>query len=212
MNVSKLLALQLREPKGLVGKIFISRILNSENAGMNDLTLALLNLEKTDNILEVGFGGGDLLSKILNTKPGEIVFGVDISKDMVARCRKTLRKYTAKELLKLDCFSVNKLPYESNQFTKICSVNTIYFWESCSKAIKELNRVLDDRGTLVITFGDKESMSKEAVCQYGFHLYTSENVQSILKSEGFIIDKIEEGNDKSGKFFAISAVKMPGKM
>ena len=73
MNVSKLLALQLREPKGLVGKIFISRLLNSENAGMNNLTLALLDLEKTDNILDAVGVGTYRASQILNTKPGDIL-------------------------------------------------------------------------------------------------------------------------------------------
>ena len=207
MNLLKLLALQLREPKGFIGKVFISRILNSSNAGMNDSTLALLDLEKTDKILEVGFGGGDLLSKILNTTPNEIVFGVDFSKDMVFLGSKRLRKHIVKGLVKLDCFSVDKLPYESNQFTKICSVNTIYFWENCSKAIKELNRVLDDNGSLVLTFGDKESMKNEAMYEYGFTLYTSENVQNILKSEGFIINKVKQVKDTSGNFFAILATK-----
>lgn len=209
MNISKFFASQLREPKGFIGRVFISKILNSANAGMNDLTLALLDLEKADKILEVGFGGGALLSKILDTKPNKTVFGVDSSKDMVALGNKTLKKHIAKGLVKLDCFSVDALPYESNQFTKICSVNTIYFWEDCSQALKELHRVLDEKGSLVITFGDEKSMRDDAVYQYGFNLYTSEEVQHILKSEGFVIDQVQQRNDKSGDFFAISAIKEP---
>ena len=176
---------------------------------MNDLTLALLELDKRDKILEVGFGGGNLLAKILKTKPEEMVYGVDLSKDMVSLCNKTLRKYIAKGLVKLDCFSVDKLPYESNQFTKICSVNAIYFWDDCSKAIKELSRILEDRGCLIITFGDRESMMKTAFSQYGFNLHTSQSVQDILEHQGFTINKVKQGKDKSGNFYCISATKTP---
>lgn len=207
MFTSKYLASQLRKPSGLIGKILISRMLNRENSKMNDLTLELLEINHTDKILEVGFGGGSLLFEILKFKPKEKIYGADFSLDMVKLCKKRFSNFISKALIELDCASVENLPYKAKQFSKICTVNTIYFWKDSSIAIKELSRILINGGLLVITFGDKESMQKGEVTKHGFNLFTSLDVQKALEYEGFIVDKIKQGKDKSGNFFSISAIK-----
>ena len=51
---------------------------------MNRLTLEQLDVQPRDRVLEVGFGGGDLLANALAITRAEIV-GIDISEAMVAR-------------------------------------------------------------------------------------------------------------------------------
>jgi hypothetical protein len=58
----KYLASQLRRPSGLVGKFLVAPILNRRNAALNVAVLEALELEASDRVLEVGFGGGDLMS------------------------------------------------------------------------------------------------------------------------------------------------------
>lgn len=125
---------------------------------------------------------------------------------MVALCTKKLSTYITKGLIRLDCSSVENLPYKTGQFTKICSVNTLYFWKDSVVAIKELKRVLENDGVLVITFGDQKSMVKGVVTKYDFNLFSEQDVQNILVSEGFIINKVTKSIDNSGEFFSISAI------
>ena len=72
----KFIARQLANPSGLFGRQVTVRWLTKANAPMNKLTLDQLNLQPHDRILEVGFGGGDLLEQIMATRPCDYVAGV----------------------------------------------------------------------------------------------------------------------------------------
>lgn len=174
---------------------------------MNNVTLKLLDIKDTDRILEVGFGGGSLLSEIVKSKPRQTVYGADFSTAMVERCENNMRNFIAQGSVHLDCANVENLPYAANQFTKIATVNTIYFWDDFSAAIKELKRVLDDKGVLIIAFGNKESMAKSKMTHHGFSLYTLGEIRKGLENEGFKINHIKQEEDNSSAFFVLSATK-----
>ena len=87
MGVGRFLASQLRKPSGLSGRI-IARILNRGNAPMNDLTVNVLQLTPDDQVLEVGFGGGDLIKRMIPLMPRGRIVGVDFSPEMTAMCSK----------------------------------------------------------------------------------------------------------------------------
>jgi len=91
--LQKLIARQLAHPKGWFGRFYIARWLNKANLAMNEFTLQQLSTSSKDRILEIGFGGGDLLEKILSTKSIEYVAGVDLSIDMVNLVGHRLRHY-----------------------------------------------------------------------------------------------------------------------
>lgn len=205
--IEKWIAAQLRQPKGWFGKIILSRILNRENATMNEATLQLLDLKANDTCLEIGFGGGALLSLILNAQPNIKLYGADFSSDMVILCRHKFRVCTDKQQVQLDCACVDKLPYAANTFTKICSVNTLYFWSDYSLALKELKRVLKNNGVLVLTLGDKNSMQTQSITKHGFNLFRLDDVKNLLASEGFKIVQTKEDKDHSGSFFCVAAIK-----
>lgn len=207
MSLPEYIASQLRKPHGFIGRALISRILNKANSKMNDVTLNSLELNNSDRVLEVGFGGGALLAEMARHNSKALFFGVDFSQDMVSLCQKRMRGLILEGRVQLDCANVENLPYETETFTKICSVNTIYFWEDCHLAMRELNRVLKKQGLLVLTFGDKVSMSEQTVTNYGFSLYTSSDVQQILEEEGFRNIKIKQEEDGSGLFYSLTATK-----
>jgi len=203
MSISEYIASQLRKPNGFVGRVFMSRILNRANAEMNKATLSALDLKDSDRVLEVGFGGGALLAEMAKLNSEVALYGADFSQDMVTLGQKKMQRLISEGRLQLDCARVENLPYETGMFTKICSVNTIYFWEDCAVAIRELKRVLKQNGTLVVTFGDKASMSRQAVTRYGFNLYTSVDVQQVMEAEGFSDIQTKQGQDGSGNFFSL---------
>ena len=203
MSIPEYIASQLRKPNGFVGRLFISRILNWANAEMNNVTLLSLDLKDSDRVLEVGFGGGALLTEMARFNSKVTLCGADFSQDMVMLGKKKMHRLISEGRLQLDCAHVENLPYETGTFTKICSVNSIYFWEDCAVVIRELKRVLKQNGALVVTFGDKASMSKQQVTRYGFNLYTSVDVQRVMEAEGFSDIQTKQGQDGSGKFFSL---------
>ena len=76
---------QLAKPSGLFGRLFTARWLEKANAGMNALTLDSLALVPADRLLEVGFGSGYLLEKVLSHRRCDFAAGVDLSPERVDR-------------------------------------------------------------------------------------------------------------------------------
>ncbi|MEM6754569.1 MAG: class I SAM-dependent methyltransferase [Cyanobacteria bacterium P01_C01_bin.38] len=184
--ISKFLASQLRQPSGWFGKQVISRVLNRDNAAMNKLALRMLKLESADErVLELGFGGGYLLKKILK-KPGvKSVAGIDISPEMVDFCRKRFASDIKRGKLQLKCSdTVNKASFGSN-FTKICTVNTIYFWSDVKQTLIQLHQILEEKGSLVICFNCKEFLKQTTLPKHGFQVYDIEEVKYLMKAVGF---------------------------
>src|SRR3954452_12390963 len=87
-----LVARQLSRPMGILGWI-IERLMNRRNAPMNAFDLDLLELRPSDEVLEIGFGGGVNLPTLIERS--KFVGGVDPSPDVVrrasARFRETIR-------------------------------------------------------------------------------------------------------------------------
>ena len=66
MNIVRaFLANQLGFPSGWFGR-FLLRLLNRNNAVMNDLVLQEIELQAGDRVLEIGFGGGNLIQNLQN--------------------------------------------------------------------------------------------------------------------------------------------------
>ncbi len=68
----RFMAAQLRRPSGPFGRFVLAPKLNQTNAPLNRTVLAALDLGATDRVLEVGFGGGDLISRMLPLLPAAI--------------------------------------------------------------------------------------------------------------------------------------------
>ena len=78
--VPKLIARQLSCPSGLPGRI-VGRLMNRRNARMNAFAIKQLELQPSDRVLEIGFGGGVTLPTLIAV--ADSVTGVDRSRDAV---------------------------------------------------------------------------------------------------------------------------------
>lgn len=184
--ITKFLASQLHQPSGWFGKEIISRVLNRDNASMNNLALTMLNLQHTgDRILELGFGGGYLLNKILQNPGVDFVAGVDVSPEMVDFCRKRFASDINRGKLKLKCGDSAHIPHFGLNFTKICTVNTIYFWSDVKQTLTQLHQVIEEGGSLVICFNSKEFLNKTILPKNGFRVYDAQEVKYLMKVVGF---------------------------
>ena len=91
MAFGKYLARQFSNPTGLIAGFVLPRLWNRRNAALNALTLEHLELTSKETVLEVGCGGGYLLSRMAQVVTQGKLTGADISPAMLAYCRRRLR-------------------------------------------------------------------------------------------------------------------------
>lgn len=203
MSFRNYIAAQLRKPSGRFGAVVMSRLLNRLNRPVNDLVAGCLMLQPDDRVLEIGFGGGDMLVRIAATVTDGSVTGIDISEEMVDFCRKRVRA-AASARLDLRRASVEALPFGDNSFDKACAVNTIYFWPDTTQGLNELKRVLRPAGTLCIGFTGAGSMQDMA--RHGFSLFEPKEMEWALELAGFTHIAFEKRTDWRGDFYCASGV------
>src|SRR5512144_1259378 len=122
MGAWEFVAGQLRNPSGAFGRYVMPGFFNRSSAAINQTTLAALALEAEDRVLEVGFGGGELIANIEPFVPEGSVAGVDLSPDMVAACTKRFASLVKAGRIELNCAGAEELPYTDGRFTKACTV------------------------------------------------------------------------------------------
>ena len=207
MPLLEFVAKQLRRPSGLVGRVIVSRFLNRGNLPMNQLTLQLLAIQPHDRVLEVGFGGGDLINRMAPMLDGGCIAGVDFSPDMVEVSKKRLATLIQTGKVELRCASAESLPYEGEHFTKACTVNTIYFWPDPLVVLRELWRVLGSRARLVVCFNPRATLQKVPFTKYGFAFFEPDEVARLLESVGFVDVEMVPGSTGLGEFLCAVATK-----
>ena len=101
------------------------------------------------NILDVAWGTGRFFPLYYPRK----IYGIDISKDMLKQARK---RKLAKELKLADA---ENIPYSNNKFDVIITSQFIMHTPYYEKVIKEMSRAAKKKGSLIIDFPNKYSLS-----------------------------------------------------
>lgn len=183
----RFIAQQLSRPSGLFAPV-IGFLMNRHNARMNAFALELLAPQGQDRVLEIGFGGVTMPKLV--AKAG-FAAGVDRSPDVI---RSAQAKYAAAVKAGRADFRegvVERLPFDDAAFTKVLTVNTVYFWTSLEAGFAEIARVLRPGGRAVIGFLPKEYMEKESFPADIFTPRTPEDVTAAMQSRGFREVRIE---------------------
>jgi ubiquinone/menaquinone biosynthesis C-methylase UbiE len=171
----------------------MSRLFNKGNADLNDLVKDLLELQEQDSVLEIGFGPGTLIHQMAQITTQGVVEGIDFSETMLTLASETNKQFIASGRVKLQRGNCNAMPYSDESFDKVCTANTIYFWENPNETFKEISRVVKSGGKLVVGFRDKDQMKDLPLSKEVFSYYTTEEVKTFLSNAGFtdvqIVDK-----------------------
>jgi ubiquinone/menaquinone biosynthesis C-methylase UbiE len=135
-----------------------------------------------------------------------LLAGVDISPAMVAYVERRERRRTAQGGLVLKCAPAEALPFSDGSFTKLCSVNSIFYWEDAHRAFTECKRVATPGARLVLCFTDKASLEGKNFARYGLELYRAEDVVAMLGQAGFQEVQAVAGLDRHRHFWCITAI------
>jgi ubiquinone/menaquinone biosynthesis C-methylase UbiE len=208
MNMfAKFLARQLSHPSGIFGRLVLASLWNKRNAALNDVVFDNLALQPHDRVLEVGFGGGYLLGRMATIVTEGLLAGVDVSAAMVTFCERRYRLLVKTGKLELKCAKAEALPYAADYFTKVCTVNSIFYWENAPQVIAECYRVLKEDGLLVLCFTDKKSLAPKEFTHHGVALYEADEVHQMLASAGFQGIEKPRSRDKYREFWCLKGKK-----
>lgn len=207
MGAWEFVAGQLRNPSGAFGRHVMPRFFNRSSAAINQTTLAALALEPADRVLEVGFGGGDLMAHIEPFVPEGSVAGVDSSPEMAAACAKRFASLVESGRVEFLRARAEELPYADGRFTKACTVNTVYFWPDPAIPLGELWRVLDERGRLAVSFSIPAAIEGLPFTRHGFTLYEPDRMRGLLEDAGFTDIRMVPGFGRRGDYMCAIATK-----
>ncbi len=202
--VSKFLASQLRQPSGIVGRFLMGFLLNKGNARINQLTVEMLDIQASDRVLDIGFGGGVTLG-MMAERINDGIYGVDFSEPMVQMAKQKYSALIESGKLLVQYADVQQLPFESEMFDKVCTVNTIYFWSEPLVGLREIRRVMKPGAKLIVAIRSANKMKDLPYTQYNFTLYSPTELQSLIQDAGFTGATIDH-RDQQEKFDSVIAI------
>jgi ubiquinone/menaquinone biosynthesis C-methylase UbiE len=119
--------------------------MEDHHSDITDQTLALMELQAGDRVLDLGCGTG-WASRRLARVAAEVV-GLDVADEMLRRAERASSGFSN---IRYVWGSAEKIPAPDNYFTKVLSVESFYYYADQGKALDELRRVLAPGGRLFI--------------------------------------------------------------
>lgn len=181
---------QFKNPRGAMGKL-ISFIQNIVNKKMYRKTVEIIDVSKTEKLLDIGYGNGHLLKKIYKKFEPDM-YGIDISDDAKTMATKRNKKANAAGKLHLQVGDCCDLPYKDDEFATITTINTVYFWSDTVKGLSEIRRCLKNGGSFYNVFFTREYLNKIKYTETGYKKFEQEELVQYGKDAGFENIEIKE--------------------
>lgn len=178
---------QFGRPTGLPGRmagwIMAQR---ASNRRRNAWAVSLLDVQRDDRVLEIGFGPGIAIRELSRRAPEGYVCGLDHSAVMVQQATRRNAEGMRRGQVDLRLGSAESLPAFEAPFDKILAVNVMLFWDQPIELLGELRRVLRTGGRIAIAFQPRgPGATNEAATSTGRELVAA------LRDAGFSQVRLE---------------------
>lgn len=197
---------QLSNPSGLFGRLVMAPMLNRINAAHNALVLETLAPKAGEALLEIGFGGGALLSALLARRP-ERVTGVDVSLDMYQRAQRRFGRELSTGQLDLVHGDISALD-PARTYDGIASVNSVYFWRDVPADLERLGDVLRPGGRLVLGIAAAEELTQQGLGEHGFTIVPESAWDSLCVQAGLRMTDMRFEPSAYGQIGVVTAEKI----
>jgi ubiquinone/menaquinone biosynthesis C-methylase UbiE len=121
--------------------------MEDHHSDITDQTIALMNIQPSDRILDLGCGTGwGWRGPARTANAGEVV-GLDVADEMLHRAEEASSEFNN---IRYVWGSAENIPALDGLFTKVLSVESFYYYADQNKALRELKRVMAPGGQLFI--------------------------------------------------------------
>lgn len=142
---------QYENPRGIVGTYIGEKMVRQHRVEV-DWTIEQLQIQPNDCILDLGCGAGDALARLLQTDGTVRVTGLDRSPTIVRSALRRNRAAVRGQRAAVVEGNIGTIPIQDEQFDRVFSIHTIYFWEDVPAVLAAIDRILKPGGSFVITY------------------------------------------------------------
>ena len=170
-------------PGRMAGWVMAHRVSNRRR---NAWAVSLLEVQRDDRVLEIGFGPGIAIRELSRRAPDGRVCGVDHSEVMVRQATRRNADAVRDGRVELRLGRTENLPAFEAPFDKILAVNALQFSDQPVDGLRQLRRVLRPGGRIAIAFQPRgPGATDEAATAEGDKLATA------LRDAGFSRVRLE---------------------
>lgn len=193
---------QFRQPQGWLGRWFL-RNMNKRHSPLTDWGLEHVAIPSAGTILDIGCGGGRTIQKLATAAPQGHICGIDHSQASVAASSKLNTAAVTRGQVEVRHGSVSKLPWPNATFNLATAVETHFFWPNLAGDVREVFRVLQPGGLLILiaeVYRGSGKASARMVEKHshviGMTLLTADEHHGLLADAGFTEVQIFENHEK----------------
>jgi ubiquinone/menaquinone biosynthesis C-methylase UbiE len=172
-------------PQGLLGRLG-GAIMARMNVDFGTWVAGLLGVGPGDSVLEVGFGPGAVVRRLSEIAPNVRVSGVDPSREMVEQARARNADAIRDGCVDLRQGSADSLPFETDSFDNVLSVNSMQVWPDPAAGLREIRRVLKPGSRVALGFTRHSGQPREGVAEALMTAGFAE-VRSMETDKGFCV-------------------------
>ena len=125
MGLISVIGKQLQHPKGMLGKALFGWM-TPKTIEHARWTADLMNVQRDDDVLEVGFGNGANIALLAERATNGHVRGAEISKTAIEMASKKNARAITEGRVSLHEAPGGALPFDDGTFDEACSVATMY--------------------------------------------------------------------------------------
>ncbi|HYZ69746.1 MAG TPA: class I SAM-dependent methyltransferase [Mycobacterium sp.] len=149
-------------PSGRLGRL-AGRLMLWMNK--QDDVVDVLGVQAGDDVLEVGYGPGGLIRRLVERTEAASIRGVDPSPAMRDQASRLNRKGLRAGRVRLDLGTADRTGLADASVDRVVSVNNVAIWPDLDAGVDELRRVVRPGGTVVIAWhgGTKPSRAAKSL-------------------------------------------------
>ncbi len=154
---------QFGNPRGFLGYL-VGQAMAIKNRSRIEWAIELLNIQKSDRVLEIGFGPGLAVREMAKAATNGLIAGIDRSELMVKQASQLNTKAIEQGIVELKQGSADKpLDYPNESFDKALAINSHFFWDNPTWSFLQLQRVLKPDGLLFIVWQPRWAKTEQQV-------------------------------------------------
>ena len=187
-------------PEGDRGRDTLERM-NDHHRPLSEWALSQLPDINPDAVLDIGCGGGMMISLLSEKYHNALIAGIDISETSVEYSREYNMGLISSNRCRIDKASVSEIPYDDCSFDLVVSCESYFFWADLVRDMEEACRVVSVGGYIAIIseaypHPDFDERNGEHEMMYGMKLRSNAYMSALIGSFGFDVKTVtvEENN------------------